>query len=216
MPVKKRVTPQDKKKLAYEKDHYVSASESRHAFRKNWPKKKAMLNQKHRHRATQALHKLEKMGDMESIEGSSIEVTAEQLRKVDPREKLNKFGVRTLREYVERNSEKRESRAFRRRQERELITERCLARIAAMERDVESKEALALLREIAMSGSWGWDLSRFLRWYPDWKPRLVKKLQEAERAVGKARMKQKKKETEKQRAKTLRNSIQKQMKIRRS
>jgi hypothetical protein len=37
--MKKHLSPQEKMELAYKRDHYVSAGESRHAFRKNWPKK---------------------------------------------------------------------------------------------------------------------------------------------------------------------------------
>src|SRR5260221_13840140 len=111
--MKKRVTPQEKKRLAYERDHYVSGGESRHAFRKNWPKKKATLNQKHRHRAPQALHKLEKLGTFASIEASTIEVTANQMRKVDPRENLQKWAAMSLQELDQHNQEAPESRAHR-------------------------------------------------------------------------------------------------------
>ncbi len=212
--MKKRVAPPEKKKLAYERDHYVSGSESRHAYRKTWPKKKAMLNQKHRHRAAQALHELEKLGDFESIEDSRIEVTAEQLRKVDPREKLFKFGVKSLREYVEKNLERRESRALRRHQERDLITTRCTERIVELERNPASRRAQAFLRDVAAGGSWGWDFHLFLRWKPEWKPRLEKAWLSASRAVEKAEMKRQKKEAEKQRTKALLKTVQKRAKVR--
>jgi len=98
--MKKRLSPQEKKRVAYEKDHYVSAGESRHAFRKNWPKKKRKANKIHRHRASEALHSLERMANLAVVEDSPIEVTADQLRKADPREKLTKWGVQSLREYL--------------------------------------------------------------------------------------------------------------------
>lgn len=212
--MKKRVAPPEKKKLAYERDHYVSGGESRHAYRKNWPKKKAMLNQKHRHRATQALHQLEKIGDFDSIEDSGIEVTAEQLRKVDPREKLSKFGVKSLREYVEKNHENRESRALRRAQERDLITARCKELIATLERSPASPKAQAFLREVAAGGGWGWDFHLFLRWNPEWRPRLEKAWLALMRAVEKTDMKRQTKEAEKQRTKALLSAIQKQTAVR--
>lgn len=71
--MKRRLTPEEKKKLADEKDPYVSGGESRHAFRKNWAKKKAMLSQNHRHHATEKLSMLEKLGDIDSIEDSQME-----------------------------------------------------------------------------------------------------------------------------------------------
>lgn len=209
--MKKRVTPQEKKRLAYERDHYVSGGESRHAYRKNWPKKKAMLNQKHRHRSAQALHQLEKLGDFESIEGSTIEVTAEQLRKIDPREKLFKFGVKSLREYVEKNQANREERALRARQKREQIQARYVALITALERNTESPKAKELLHEIA---SWDWGLRLFLRWNPEWKPRLTTKLLEVQSRAEKATRKRETKEAEKQGTKKILDAIQKQAKVR--
>ena len=209
--MKKRVTPQEKKRLAYERDHYVSGGESRHAFRKNWPKKKAMLNQKHRHRAAQALHKLEKLGDFESIEASTIEVTANQLRKVDPREKLQKWGVMSLQEFVKHNQEARESRAHRATRERERIEARYKHLISAFERDPESPKAKEFLRDTDLGD---WYLRRFLKWNPEWKPRLNAKRLEVKRGAEKARMKREKKEAEKQRTKTLRDAIRRQAKVR--
>jgi hypothetical protein len=208
--MKKRVTPQEKKRLAYERDHYVSGGESRHAFRKNWPKKKAMLNQKHRHRAAQALHKLEKLGDLESIEASGIEVTANQLRKVDPRETLQKWGVMSLQEFVRHNKEARDSRAHRATRERERIEARYKHLISALEQDPESPKAKEFLREIDLGD---WYLQRFLKWNPEWKPRLKEKLLDVKRGAEKARMKREKKEAEKQRTMALRNAIQRQAKV---
>jgi hypothetical protein len=209
--MKKRITPREKKRLAYDRDHYVSGGESRHAFRKNWPRKKAMLNQKHRHRAGQLLHKLEKLGDFDSIEGSTIEVTADQLKKIDPREKLGKWGVQSLREYVERNEEKREERTIRRRQEWERIETRYIALIRALERNPGSPEAQELLREIPYGD---WHLRLFLKRNPEWKPRLRAKLLELKRIDDKTRMKEEKKQSEKQRTKKLLGTIQKQIKVR--
>jgi hypothetical protein len=50
----KRLTPQQKKKLEYTKDHYVIA-EYPHSFRRTWPKKKQRANQAYRHHVRQAL-----------------------------------------------------------------------------------------------------------------------------------------------------------------
>jgi hypothetical protein len=198
--MKKRVTPQEKKRLAYERDHYVSGGESRHAFRKNWPKKKAMFNQKHRHRAAQALHRLEKLGDLNTIESNPIEVTSSQLNKIDPREKFFKYGVRSLREFVEQNRKKSKERPLRTREQRESIRVRYTELIISLERNVESAKAKELLREIS---SHDWGLRLFLSWNPEWRPRLEKKLLEARRSEEKAKMRREKKETEKQRAKRL-------------
>jgi hypothetical protein len=69
-----------------------------HAFRKKWPKKKAMLNQKYRHQVAQALHTMEKIGRSHAIESSPIEDSAEQLKKIHPKDKLFKVGIKSLKE----------------------------------------------------------------------------------------------------------------------
>ena len=66
-----------------------------------------MMNQIHRHRAAEALHALERLADAESILNSPEEVTSTQLKKVDPRKKLRKWGVMSLQKYVKRNQEAR-------------------------------------------------------------------------------------------------------------
>jgi hypothetical protein len=68
--VKKRLSPQEKKRLAYKKDHYVLGRDSCHSVRKTWPKKKARVNQEHRRRVAQALLKLETIGDLALIENT--------------------------------------------------------------------------------------------------------------------------------------------------
>jgi hypothetical protein len=209
--MKKRVTPQEKKRLAYERDHYVSAGESRHAFRKNWPKKKAMVNQIHRHRAAEALHTLERLGGSGSIEDSTIEVTAEQLRKSDPRKKLHKSGVQSLRKYVERNQSKREERARQTIKERARIKTRYETLIRALERNIKSPTAQELLREIKLNN---WHLRLFLRWNPEWIPRLKQKFREVKRLEENAEMRRQQKEAEKQRTKMLRESIQTHVTVR--
>jgi hypothetical protein len=146
--MKKRRSPREKKDLAYKRDHYVSAGESRHAFRKNWPKKKAMMNQIQRHRAAQALHELERLGDTESILNSPQEVTSTQLKKVDPRKKLRKWGVMSLEEYVRRNQEARLNRPEWARKERERVDAAYRDQITALEQDSASPRAQKFLRDI--------------------------------------------------------------------
>ncbi len=180
-------------------------------FSEKLAKEKGDAESKHRHRAGQLLHKLEKLGDINSIEGSTIEVTADQLKKIDAREKLGKWGVQSLREYVERNEEIREERAFRRRQEWERIETRCITLIRALERNPGSPEAQELLREIPYGD---WHLRLFLKRNPEWEPRLRAKLLELKRIDDKTRMKEEKKQSEKKRTKKLLGIIQKQTKAR--
>ena len=149
------------------------------------------------------LYHLEKLGDFESIESSGLEVTADQLKRPDPREKLSKFGVQSLKEFVERNQQKRQERTYTRRNTRELITARCMALLTVLERAPDSPRAQTFLREVATSGGWGYDFWRFLTWNPELRPRLESAWLEATRATKKVRVKSEKKEMEKARARRL-------------
>ncbi len=151
------------------------------------------------------------IGDSGSIEDSTIEVTAEQFRRSDPRKTLSKHGVKSLREYVERNQNNREERARRTSRERATTRARYVDLINALERNIESPKAQELLREIRLNA---WHLRLFLRWNPEWKPRLRAKFRQAKRLEEKAEKQRARKEAEKQRAKSLRESIQTQATIR--
>jgi hypothetical protein len=118
----------------------------------------------------------------------------------------------SLQEFVKHNQEARESRAHRATRERERIEARYKHLISAFERDPESPKAKEFLREIDLGD---WYLRRFLKWNPEWRPRLKEILLEVKRGAEKARMKREEKEAEKQRAKTLRDAIQRQAKVRR-
>jgi hypothetical protein len=52
--VKRRRTPTEKKALSYKKDHAISA-EYPHAFRRQWPRKKARVQRKERRQVNQSL-----------------------------------------------------------------------------------------------------------------------------------------------------------------
>ena len=98
--MKKRRTPQEKKRLHYTKDHMVLA-EYPHRFRKRWPKKKAQVNQAYRHAVRQALIATRHALDPENAQSSSQAI---------PRKPLQKWGVVSLRERVEIKRAVRRSR----------------------------------------------------------------------------------------------------------
>lgn len=201
--MKKRLTPRQKKELAYQKDHYVSAGESRHAFRNNWPKKKARLNQKHRRRATQVLEQVKKPGDVESISDSPREVTAEELRKIHPKDKLFKCGVYSLADYVKRSQDARGERAKKTLDERARMHAEYSQLIEQVEREPESQKAREFLNGISTHS---WDLRRFLKQNPAWKPRLLKALSQIKKSAAKAQLKRDTKEAERQRVRNLQAS----------
>ena len=206
--MKKRRSPQEKKSFSYKKDHYVSAGESRHAFRNHWPKKKATSNQVHRHRAVEALQSIESLGNLESIENAPIEVTAEQLRKRDPRNKLDKFGVRSLKDHLQQNQKNRERRAERTREMHTRIDREFLSAIITLERNVSSARAADSLKQLVRRGSW--ELRNFLRRNPTFKARIKRLVDELNRLLQKSNTRQEYKEAEKERTRRLLESIQRQ------
>lgn len=88
--MKSRKTPQSKKRAEYDRDHRVAANESRHAFRKNWPKNKAKANRRNRVAQRRAVASADPAG-----------VTAPLLKSVNRRRTIRKSGVVSLREWVQ-------------------------------------------------------------------------------------------------------------------
>ncbi|HEY1470283.1 MAG TPA: hypothetical protein VGF61_14665 [Candidatus Acidoferrum sp.] len=167
-----------------------------------------MMNQKHRHRVAQALHKMEKIGDVASIEGP-IEDSAEQLKKTHPQDKLFKVGIKSLKEYVQEGQESRESRAQRSIREREYIDARYKELISSFEHNYKSPKGRELLFAIRAND---FSLRLFLKRNPEWRPRLKAKLVELERATKKVEGEQERKQLEKERTKELHKAIHKQLK----
>ena len=104
----KKKIPQEKKKAAYEKDHYTFAWNSPHGFRKTWKKKKSHVNRVIRRKSRNLLHEVEKLAHKE-LGPDQESLTAELFRKGLSRKRLRKVGVVSLREKIERKKEYRAS-----------------------------------------------------------------------------------------------------------
>ena len=99
-----RRTPQEKKRLEYDRDHYVEA-ERPHLFRNTWPKKKAHANRRDRRRAERLLEGLRNLpADFVVAHADDSALTAEHVANAHPRRALWKAGVRSLRERVARRN----------------------------------------------------------------------------------------------------------------
>jgi hypothetical protein len=98
--------PQEKKRLHYDEDHVVCGGEAPHAFRRKWPRKKALSNRLYRRRADQATKAAEKevRGDAaEHLESTAV--TNAMIRKSLRRKPLVKWGVLTVRQEVNNSLE---------------------------------------------------------------------------------------------------------------
>jgi len=99
MKALRRRNPQEKKALAYRKDHVVEA-EYPHAFRRNWPRKKARSHRAYRRRVRQLLDRVHAVAVEDADERDDVQ--AEAVR----REQVRKGGVVTLRVRVEHIQER--------------------------------------------------------------------------------------------------------------
>lgn len=95
-----RYSPSEKKDRAYREDHVVT-SEYPHAFRHQWPRKKARSHRAYRRHVNQLLDRLPETYNDEDDERGDIR--AEGVQRTIAR----KYGVITLREYVMRTHERR-------------------------------------------------------------------------------------------------------------
>lgn len=113
---KERKSPQQKKRLEYERDHFTFGFNSSRAFPKVWKRKKARVNREYRRKAdgllASAKHALEK----EDIEILAEDLTPPRLQKSITRERLHKSGTVSLGEKIRINQEQRAASAGRKRE----------------------------------------------------------------------------------------------------
>lgn len=108
--MKDKLTPQEKKRLSYKKDHRTRTGEPERAMRKTWKKRKARVNRKYRRKADAALHKAISPEQIDALMAGDDPTTRELIRKGLTRENNSrKWGVSSLKEAL---SELREKRDF--------------------------------------------------------------------------------------------------------
>ncbi len=99
--------PQDKKRIEYERNHYVIA-EYPHAFRKNWPRKKVRANREFRRKADEVVNDLRHLSASDAVDvAETLSVTRERVLKSISKQRLRKWSVVSLHERVQRTLEDR-------------------------------------------------------------------------------------------------------------
>jgi hypothetical protein len=189
--MKKKLTPLEKKELAYKKDHRTRTGECDRAMSRLWAKRKARVNRKYRRKTDQALRKAISPDRIDAVLAGDDGTTRELIRKGLTREKNSqKWGVHTLRDLVEEKLESRVTPRETKRQRKERLSQIYIEGIIAFELDPDSAQATILRDAIRGGHARLWD---FLRDHPEWKERLsakIKQLQTAEqRQSEKARSK---------------------------
>ena len=111
---KERKSPQEKKRLEYEHDHFTFGFNSSRAFPRVWKRKKARVNREYRHKADGLLAVAKHSMAREDLCTLAEDLTPARLQKSITRERLRKSGTVSLGEKIRINQEQREQSTGRR------------------------------------------------------------------------------------------------------
>ncbi|HWB33520.1 MAG TPA: hypothetical protein VG714_10120 [Acidobacteriaceae bacterium] len=111
MPRTKK-SPQEKKQLAYDRDHYSSGESDK--ARRSWGRKKANANRQYRRKSDELFAEIKPGMDASNASEIAEELTVAHVQKSLTRKRLQKWSAVTLRETVSRSLTHREERAGRR------------------------------------------------------------------------------------------------------
>jgi hypothetical protein len=104
----RRLTPQEKKRMEYDRDRYVDA-EYPHLLRKRWPKKKAAVSRRDRRRGERLVAELRNRPADEVVDaGDEAGITARAAHRTLTPHALRKSGVKTVRERLADRAESRQ------------------------------------------------------------------------------------------------------------
>jgi len=190
--MKEKPTPQEKKRLSYEKDHRTHTGESNRGMRKTWAERKARVNRKYRRKADAVLHKAISPERIDALKQGDDETTRELIKKGLTRAKNpHKWGVRNLREALERLAESRTESVARKANRRATVIQEFKKNVAAFEKNPEAfrdDEISWLAYQTRFS-----ELKAFFKDNPSWISRLQLKIVEVRKqrrmATEKARIK---------------------------
>ena len=193
--MKEKLTPQEKKRQSYEKDHRTHTGESPRGMRKTWAKRKARINRKYRRKAHAALQQVVSPQRIDVVREGDDATTRELVRRGLTRDKNHKWGVSNLRETLQKRAESRK-RAV------EWKASRLAAAIQEFKDRVtklEQRPELFDEREISrlMSVTRSTELRAFFQGDPSWANRLERRVAEVQKqrrkAAGEARIKEEEK-----------------------
>jgi hypothetical protein len=177
--MKKKLTPPEKKELAYDKDHRTHTGEADRAMRRLWAKRKARLNRNYRRLTDQLLREATRPDVIDAVLAEENGTTRELIRKgLTRKNNSKKWGVGTLRDAVEAKLKSRRRPRETNHERKERLSKSCMGMILALEHDPDSPEAVRLKKILRFGGGEFWS---FFKDHPEWKARLLKKLTELEK-----------------------------------
>jgi hypothetical protein len=98
-------SPQRKKELEYERDHFTFGWNSSRRFPKTWKRKKAQINRESRRKSQELLVGIKPGTEAGALEGIADDLTAARLQKSVSRKRLHKTGTVSVGEKVRRKLE---------------------------------------------------------------------------------------------------------------
>jgi hypothetical protein len=104
---KERKSPQEKKELEYNKDHFTFGWHSSRYFPQTWKRKKAGVNRIYRRKSEEILAQAKPGIDAGGVEALADDLTAARFQKSVSRKRLRKTGVVSVGEKVQRKLERR-------------------------------------------------------------------------------------------------------------
>ncbi len=182
--MKEKLSPQEKKRLSYKKDHRTHTGEDNRAWRKAWAARKGRVNRKYRRKTDAVLREAIGPNRIDARKAGDEPTTRGLMRKGLTRENNSKkWGVGSLGQMLKARAEAHAERkeTDREREEREAKTYK--EQIVALERDASSPLANELLSSLRFGDG---HLKVFYRGHPEWKKRLRAKLTELQKAQQKA------------------------------
>jgi len=177
--MKEKLTPQEKKRLSYKKDHRTHTGEPERGMRKTWDERKARVNRKYRRKAAAALDKALSPERIETVKEGDDETTRELIRKGLTREKNYKQGVRSLKEALENLAESKRQSVGRKAKHVAIVVQRFKESVRALEKHPEAfrdEEVSWLAFQCRIS-----KLRAFLKDNPSWMDRVRRKVDEVQK-----------------------------------
>jgi hypothetical protein len=110
---KARKSPQQKKDLEYNKDHFTF-SNAPHGFPKSWRQKKAQANRQYRRKSEELLAPAKRLISADDAEATAGDITSGHLKQAVARKRLRKMSTVTIGQKVKIKLEKRKESAGRR------------------------------------------------------------------------------------------------------
>src|ERR1700734_3351553 len=110
---KARKSPQQKKDLEYNKDHFTF-SNAPHGFPKSWRQKKAQANRQYRRKSEALLAPAKRLISADDAEATAGDITSGHLNQAVARKRLRKMSSVTIGQKVKIKLEKRKESAGRR------------------------------------------------------------------------------------------------------